>query len=180
MAVYTRFNPGMNIWCSVFTFANQISIRTLVQSIMDLVNSKLHVASNIGLEFRKVVLNHILIHAYTNVTINRLALLTLRRLYVRICGWSHCRNLTRSISYFGHLVYLTSNFICGVSRLINLFIVILIGYSSFGLIAIFQPIVKIIPELFQKIHIVSLLVLHSTIFISLEGSISKHVGNVSF
>ena len=61
MAVYTRFNPGMNIWCSVFTFANQISIRTLVQSIMDLVNSKLHVASNIGLEFRKVVLNHILI-----------------------------------------------------------------------------------------------------------------------
>ena len=86
MTVYTRFNPGMNIWCSVFTFANQISIRTLVQSIMDLVNSKLHVASNIGLEFRKVVLNHILIHANTNVTINRLALLALRRLYVRICG----------------------------------------------------------------------------------------------
>jgi len=62
----------MNI-SSVFTFANQISIRTLVQSIMYLVYSKLHllfhVASNISLEFLKVVLNHILIHAYTDVIV---------------------------------------------------------------------------------------------------------------
>ena len=175
----------MNI-SSVFTFANQISIRTLVQSIMYLVYSKLHllfhVASNISLEFLKVVLNHILIHAYTDVIVYIwvLTVLTLRRLYVWRDGWSHSRYLAWCICYLGHLVYLTSNFICGISRLINLFIVIFIGYSRFRLIAIFQPIVEIIPELFQKIHIVSFLVLHSTIFISLQGSISKHGGNVSF
>ena len=148
---------------------------------MDLVNSILHVASNIRLEFLKVILYHVLIHAYPDIIgILGLAVLTLRRLQVRRDGWPHSRNLAWSICYFGHLVYLTGDFICGISSLVNLLVVILISYCRFRLIAILQPIVEIIPELFEKIHVVSFLVLHSSVFVSLEGSVSKHVRNVSF